>query len=168
MQNTKEELFLLKFKATEERKKWVNAINILRNESLSELKPIEFPVFSCIEETEQFDELFAADEINYDYNKVEVKNRRVERKIATFRADKVEFDPGRPCLTEDEGILNRSAENLSSDDSDRLDIERRADQEEEFEEWEYKPGNILHDVYFNLQEEPDSTLTKVKNFFGFR
>ncbi len=64
----------------------------------------------------------------------------------------------------------RSVEKLSSgsedeeDSLDELNIERGKN--EHFELWRYK-GGLVDDMIYSIQDEPDSTLTKVKNYFGF-
>lgn len=64
----------------------------------------------------------------------------------------------------------RSVEKLSSgsedeeDSLDELNIERG--KTESYELWRYK-GGLVDDLIYSIQDEPDSTLTKVKNYFGF-
>lgn len=66
--------------------------------------------------------------------------------------------------------INRSVDKLSDysesegDSKDELDIERNKG--EDFELWKYK-GGLIDDFVYSMQDEPDSTLTKVKSYFGF-
>lgn len=51
-----------------------------------------------------------------------------------------------------------------ADSGDELNIERGKN--EGYEMWKYR-GGLVDDMIYSIQDEPDSTLTKVKGYFGF-
>lgn len=53
---------------------------------------------------------------------------------------------------------------LDEDSSDELDIDRSKGN---YTLWQHK-GGLIDDIYYNMQEAPDTKLTKVKKFFGFK
>lgn len=50
-----------------------------------------------------------------------------------------------------------------SDSEDELDIEKHS----EFTVYTCK-GGVIDDIIYNVQDVPDSSLTKLKKYFGFR
>ncbi len=84
-------MLIMKSRSPEERKKWINSILFLRAESLSELKPIEFQKFSCVDKSHSFDEIFLCDQPDYTYNKLQILNQKLKKKAKKFDIDEIEL-----------------------------------------------------------------------------
>jgi hypothetical protein len=66
-------IYIVQCQSEPERRSWVKALIFLRDESLSELKPLEFEDFCCVHGSTVYDEIFACDVIDYEYDHIKIK-----------------------------------------------------------------------------------------------
>ena len=128
---TKEKVcYVLKCQSEEERRMWTKALVFLRQESLEEVKPLSFQKFSCIDESEEYDELFEADDIDYAYESIEIlKKEKKERK--KFDMNDIDLDEHFQMEENmDDGIKELSVCELSSSDEEEEEEEEEEQSEE--------------------------------------
>lgn len=104
-------LFLIQCQSEPERRSWIKALIFLREESLSELKPLDFDQFCCVAGGTIYDEIFSCDVIDYEYDHIKIKQKK-ERVKKEFNMNNL--DVGDQELKEQgEEVEERSIEELS-------------------------------------------------------
>lgn len=71
----KDHICVIECENDSERRSWVKALVFLREESMSELKPLEFEQFSCVQGKQVFHEIFECDEIDYEYDSIKIQKK---------------------------------------------------------------------------------------------
>jgi hypothetical protein len=131
---TKEnELYSIQCASDEERRHWIKALIFLREESMSEIKPLEFREFACVDQSKFYDEIFDCDDINYEYEHIKIVKRKEKVKKA-FNMEEMEMNEEEINEAIDEGIKERSVEELSSSSEAEEEMESSEEDEEEDEE----------------------------------
>lgn len=125
--NKKDVIFCIECQSEEQRRLWIKALVFLRQESLSEIKPLEFEEFKAVQGSAVYQELFDADEVNYDYEHIKI-NKKVEREKKQFNIEDIEVKDKVDDKKEEEA--EKDGEN-HGDEIRELSIEELSDSEEE-------------------------------------
>lgn len=145
----KDVIFCLECQTEEQRRIWIKALVFLRQESLSEIKPLEFEEFKAVQGSAVYSELFDADEIDYEFKGLGLK-KKVQRKAKEFNITDIEVrdrvdkpkvvdgeNPDAPQEDEEETIEGEikelSIEELSDSSEEDLNDFVEGDEEEEKE-----------------------------------
>lgn len=124
--NKKEVMFCVQCQSSEQRRTWIKALVFLREESLSEIKPLEFEEFKAVQGSALYEELFEPDEVNYDFEQIKII-KKVEKEKKKFNIDDIE-------VKEQVGVKNENGEDgeeFVEMDIKELSIEELSDSDED-------------------------------------
>jgi hypothetical protein len=91
IQRTSQKIYFVKCEKNADRNKWLQALTFLREQSIKETKPMEFEVFSAINEAQKKDELFDFDKQDYDFEHVTI-NKKQKKNKKKFDLDNLNID----------------------------------------------------------------------------
>lgn len=169
----KDHICVIECENDSERRSWVKALVFLREESMSELKPLEFEQFSCVQGKQVFHEIFECDEIDYEYDSIKIQ-KKAQRIAKDFSLASLNVQDKELKGQNDDEVEERSVEELSWSSEPEEDAKseeipedaKMSDKAKILAQKELKKMKSAYDEFKESKKSGASLFERGKKWFG--